>query len=159
MTNKSELPEHIKARYGTSNAGTSTRTISLAIIAVISAAIIFAIVQARSTQVASQLLAFKVISPTSVEVTWEISRSDNEVTYCAVRAQDDQKTDVGYAIVTVPAGESHVGFTYQLTTESPAVVAEVLGCGTTTSLRVAGPQFPPGVQPPAQIAPGVAPTP
>lgn len=157
MTNNSELPEHIKARYGVKNSASTARIAAMVVTALIAAAIMFAIVQARSSNVASQLLSFHVKSPTSVDVTWEISRAENTTTYCAIRAQDDARTDVGYAIVTIPAGESHIGFTYGLTTESLAVVAEVLGCGQTTELRVPPAQFPPGVQPPAQIAPGVAP--
>ena len=159
MPNNSELPEHIKERYGVKNSPSSVRTLAILVSVIGAAAIAFAIVQSRSNSVASQLQSFKVTGPTAVDVTWEINRAKNAPTYCAIRAQDEARTDVGYAIVTVPAGESHMSFSYTLTTESTAVVAEVLGCGQTTKLRVPPASFPPGVQPPAQIAPGVAPNP
>lgn len=157
MNNNSELPEHIKARYGVRSSPSSLRTIAVVVTALVAAAIVYALAQSRSGNVASQLLSFNVTSSTSVDVTWEMSRPADTPTYCAIRAQDDARTDVGYAIVTIPSGESHIGFTYTLTTESQAVVAEVLGCGPTPDLRVPQAQFPPGVQPPAQKSPGVAP--
>jgi hypothetical protein len=48
---------------------------------------------------------------------------------------------------------------YTLRTRKPAVAVEVLGCrvGTGTELLPAA-QFPPGVKPPAQRAPGFAPS-
>lgn len=159
MKNTSELPDHIKARYGVNSVAAPGRLAGIGVSAVVAAAILFAIVQMRSGEVASQLLSFTVNGRTSVSVTWEISRAENAVTYCAIRAQDEAKTDVGYAIVEVPGGAGYTNFSYDLTTESLAVVAEVLGCGATSDLRVPPAQFPPGINPPVQKAPGVAPNP
>ncbi len=157
MRNEAELPEHIKQRYGVKNSSSSTRGLAVTMIVAASVAIVFAVLRARMDAVTSELTSFKVESPTSISVSWEVNRDANTVTYCAVRAQDDARTDVGYAIVTIPAGESRITFSYVLSTESTAVVAEILGCGYSSTLRVPPPQFPPGVQAPAQNPPGVAP--
>jgi hypothetical protein len=108
--------------------------------------------------VSSRLNAFTVISDQQVSITAEVSRPANTTTYCVLRAQDANRVDVGYATVTVPAGQATVAFSYPLNTESLAVVAEVLNCSATLPMRVPAPNFPPGVKIPSQPLPGVAPS-
>lgn len=106
-----------------------------------------------------ELVAFKVISAQQIDVSWKVQRKENQKIFCAIRAQDIRKTDVGYAIVPVAAGAKISQVSYSLTTNGSAVLAEVLGCGATEKLRVPPPNFPPGVQIPRQNAPGFAPQP
>ena len=82
----------------------------------------------------------------------------SDAAYCVLRAQDQRKTDVGYATLTLPAGEKRFDVTYGLKTESRAVLAQILGCSNTLPVRVPPPNFPPGVVIPAQDPPGVAPS-
>lgn len=109
--------------------------------------------------VSSRLLAFKVESNTQVSVNFEVSRGTNQKTYCVVRAQDENRADVGYATLTFAAGPSYFKTTYALQTESRAVLAEVLNCSNSQVMRVPPPNFPPGVKIPEQLPPGVAPKP
>jgi hypothetical protein len=103
-------------------------------------------------------LTFEIVSPTQVNVTWELARGPELTTYCVVRAQDISRTDVGYATVTVAGGSDYEQITYPLTTNGQAVLAEVLGCSNSQNMRVPPANFPPGVKIPEQVAPGVAPT-
>jgi len=109
--------------------------------------------------VSSRLNAFKVVGSHKVNIKFEVSRPANTTTYCVLRAQNANRVDVGYATVTVPAGQTTVAFTYPLNTESKAVLAEVLNCSATLPMRVPPPNFPPGVKIPSQPSPGVAPSP
>lgn len=122
------------------------------------ALVVFAYVVSTSPTVNFSLTAFEVVSDTSVRVTWQVSREPDTVSYCVLRAQNDQRQDVGYATVTVAAGPGQAQVTYHLTTESRAILAEVLACSNRPTMRVAAPNFPPGVNPPEQVPPGVAPT-
>lgn len=106
-----------------------------------------------------ELVAFKVVSTQQVDVRWKVQRKEGQVIFCALRAQDIHKTDVGYAIVRLSPGPKIGQETYSLTTNGTAVLAEVLGCGPTKQLRVPPANFPPGVQIPGQNPPGFAPKP
>ena len=111
----------------------------------------------RAQATTFSLTTFVVASDTSIDMKWQIARPENQTTYCVIRAQNDQRSDVGYATVTIAAGSAVTDFSYTLRTESKAVLAEVLGCGASTQLRVPTPNFPPGAKIPAQDSPGVAP--
>ena len=132
--------------------------VGILIAAAVSGGLAFANFKQQNPSVSSQLLAFEVTSPTQVSVTWEVSRGTQSTTYCVLRAQDIRRTDVGYAIVTIPAGTAYEQPTYSLTTNGEAVLAQVLGCANSIQMRVPPPDFPPGVKIPEQVAPGVAPT-
>ena len=107
--------------------------------------------------VSFRLLAFNVVSPHRVDVTLEVAQAQQTQSYCVLRAQNEQRQDVGYATVAIPSGQTDLTYTYPLSTESTAVVAEVLNCSTSTRMRVPPANFPPGVKIPQQSPPGVAP--
>ena len=159
MQKDSELPEHLKLRYGIRRRRVVPVLVGVLIAGVVSGSLAYASFRQQNPSVSAQLLAFDVISPTQVNVTWEVSRGAELTSYCVIRAQDEQRTDVGYAIVTVAGGTTYEQLTYPLVTNGQAVLAEVLGCGNTKEMRVPPPDFPPGVKIPDQPAPGVAPTP
>lgn len=160
MSNLANQPEHIQQRYGYKKPTLIPRLISVVLIGVTVAGATFIFLKSKDKNVDAQLKSFVVNSDTSVLVNWEIARPANTTVYCVIRAQNDQRVDVGYATVTVekPGNLTKVNFSYALTTESKAVLAEVLGCGLTPKLRVPSANFPPGVQIPQQNPPGVAPT-
>jgi len=159
MQKDSELPEHLKLRYGIRRRRAVPVLIGVLIAGVVSGSLAYASFRQQNPSVSAQLLAFDVVSPTQVNVTWELSRGPELTSYCVIRAQDEQRTDVGYAIVTVAGGTTYEQPTYPLVTNGQAVLAEVLGCANSKEMRVAPPDFPPGVKIPDQPAPGVAPTP
>ena len=110
-----------------------------------------------SPKVTFTLLAWDDLSADRVDVTFEVRRSAEWDVYCVLRAQDESRTDVGYATVPIPRGSTYVQQTYSLRTIAPAYVVEVLACEAgAPPERVVPPQFPPGVVPPDQpwTAPG-----
>lgn len=157
MSTPDELPLHIQERYGLKNRALKKRVIVIFATGLTLAFVIFGYIMLNRPHVAFQLQAFTVTSDTQVDVTWQVSRSVGTATYCAVRAQDTNRQDVGYAIVTVKSGPAIVTQNYSMATESLATVVEVLGCGTTPNLQVPVANFPPGVGIPEQKSPGVAP--
>ena len=160
MNNLAEQPEHIQQRYGYKKPTLIPRIVSVVLIGITVAGATFFFLKSKNTNVDAQLSSYVVNSDTSVLVNWEIARPANTTVYCAIRAQNDQRIDVGYATVTVdkPGNRTKVNFSYALHTESKAVLAEVLGCGLTPHLHVPAANFPPGVQIPQQNPPGVAPS-
>jgi len=158
MPNHTNLPAHIQLRYGVRRRRVVPVLIGILIAGVVSGSLAYATFRQQNPSVSAQLLTFELISPTQVNVTWELARGPVLTTYCVVRAQDVFRTDVGYATVTVPGGTDYEQITYPLTTNGQAVLAEVLGCSNSKNFRVPPANFPPGVKIPEQIAPGVAPT-
>ena len=160
MSNLANQPEHIQQRYGYKKPTAIPRVISILLIGLTVAGATFFFLNTKDKNVDAQLSSFVVNSDTSVLVNWEIARPANTTVYCVIRAQNDQRVDVGYATVTVekPGNVTKVDFSYALRTESKAVLAEVLGCGLSPQLRVPAANFPPGVQIPQQNPPGVAPS-
>lgn len=98
-----------------------------------------------------RLLAWKVVSPERVDVTFEVRAPAEVGAVCVVRAQDSQRIDLGYAEVPVDSGEEYRLVDYRLRTVAAAYAVEVLECvAAGDPLRVPGPQFPPGIAPPDQ---------
>ena len=157
MSNFAQLPDHLKERYGVNKRDWSKIVATAILLACGIGLVLFTGYRNSRPSVAGELISFKVISADKVTVTWKVQRPEESLIYCVIRAQDVEKTDVGYATVSVPAGAKYSKFSYDLTTNGEAVLAEVLGCGSTKKFRVPPPNFPPGVQIPAQLPPGIAP--
>ena len=100
--------------------------------------------------VQTRLITWDDLAPDRVDITFDVRRQAADEVQCVVRAQDINRIDVGYAIVTLPAGTDRVTTTYPLRTIAPAYTAELLGCAAGEPPRVPPPQFPPGVVPPDQ---------
>jgi hypothetical protein len=158
MPNDSNLPEHIQLRYGVKRRRVIPVLIGVLIAGVVSGSLAYGAFRQQNPSVSEQLLTFEVVSPTQVNVTWELARGPELATYCVLRAQDISRTDVGYATVMIAGGSEYEQITYPLTTNGQAVLAEVLGCSNSANMRVPPANFPPGVKIPEQVVPGVAPT-
>ena len=158
MAKQSNLPAHIQLRYGVRRRRVVPVLTGILIAGVVSGSLAYATFRQQNPSVSAQLLTFEIVSPTQVNITWELARGPELTTYCVVRAQDIFRTDVGYATVTVAGGTDYEQISYPLTTNGQAVLAEVLGCSNSQNFRVPPANFPPGVKIPEQIAPGVAPT-
>ena len=158
MIDLAKQPQHIQERYGYRVVNPRLRMlmtmVGTAAIAIAAAAYF----NHRATATTFSLTTFTITSEATVDMKWQIARPENEVTYCVIRAQNKQRSDVGYATVEIAAGAPVADFEYTLRTESSAVLAEILGCGSSPQLRVPTPNFPPGAKIPAQDAPGVAPS-
>lgn len=158
MIDLAKQPPHIQQRYGYREVNSKSRIAALIAATVLIAAAAAAYFNHRAQSTTFSLTTFVVTSDTTVDMKWQIARPENQVTYCVIRAQNEQRSDVGYATVTIPGGAAVADFSYTLKTESKAVLAEVLGCGANTQMRVPTPNFPPGAKIPVQDLPGVAPT-
>lgn len=158
MAKQSNLPAHIQLRYGVRRRRVVPVLIGVLIAGVVSGSLAYATYRQQNPSISAQLLTFDVVSPTQVNVTWELARGPELATYCVIRAQDISRSDVGYATVTIAGGSNYEQITYPLTTNGKAVLAEVLGCANSQNMRVPPANFPPGVKIPDQVAPGVAPT-
>lgn len=158
MAKQSNLPAHIQLRYGVRRRRVVPVLIGVLIAGIVSGSLAYATYRQQNPSISAQLLTFDVVSPTQVNVTWELARGPELATYCVIRAQDISRSDVGYATVTIAGGSNYEQITYPLTTNGQAVLAEVLGCANSQNMRVPPANFPPGVKIPDQVAPGVAPT-
>ena len=159
MTEHVQLPEHLRARYGLTNSPWPQRLATSLVVLAILGLIGFTQYRVANPSIEGELVAFQVVSPTQIDVSWKVQRKQGQEIYCALRAQDIHKTDVGYAIVRLAPGNKISQAKYSVTTNGTAVLAEVLGCGATKQLRVPPANFPPGVRIPAQKSPGFTPTP
>mgnify|MGYP006277721491 CR=1 FL=1 len=146
-----DLPPHLQARYGVGRRPWGAYAIAGLLIAGFLAALALVAYNVLSPNIQPKLLAWKVMSPDHVDVTFEVRRPAEDDVYCVIRAQDESQADVGYAVVELPAGTPYEQQVYPLRTLAPAYVVDVLGCQAGgPPQRVPPPQFPPGVVPPAQ---------
>ena len=158
MTDLSALPPDLQQRYGYKKSTFGRTLFSIVMTGVIVAGGMFVYLKSKTPDVGWSLRTFVVTSDTKSTVSWQVSRPAKQVTYCVLRAQDINRNDVGYATVTIAAGDPVENVTYQLSTESKPILIEVLACSASPTMRVAPAHFPPGVAIPAQDPPGVAPT-
>ncbi len=158
MTDLSQLPAHLQARYGYKKSSAGKRLFTIVMTGVMIAGGMFIYLKSKTPDVGWSLRTFVVTSDTKTNLSWQVSRPANTTTYCVIRAQDINRSDVGYATVTIAPGDPVENVTYRLTTESRPILVEVLACAGSTTMRVAPANFPPGVAIPAQEPPGVAPT-
>ena len=109
-------------------------------------------VTVNSNSVATRLIGWTIVGPDRVDITYQVQPDPSSTIECVLRAQDENRIDVGYATVDVPAqpADEVVIETFKLRTLAPAYTAELLGCSSGELLRVPPPQFPPGVVPPDQ---------
>jgi hypothetical protein len=138
----------MRARYGLDQRDWPT----LAMIGILVAAFLTIIgwiaLTSGSSTVQHRLLSWEIISPTQVNISYEVRPPDNRPIYCVLRAQDVTRTDVGYQIIEIPSGSDYVRQTTTLDTLIAAYTVEILGCAIDEPPTVIGPQFPPGVLPP-----------
>jgi hypothetical protein len=143
----------MQARYGLDRRPVG-RWVGVGAIVLVFAAILLFVARGltASNEVKTRLIQWDAVGPDRVNVTFQTSRDPDKDTICVVRAQDSRRIDVGYATVTIPAGnaDAAVIIDYALRTLAPAYTAELLGCEVGGTPRVPPPQFPPGVVPPTQ---------
>lgn len=148
---REDLSPRLRARYGLDRRRRWPVVVGGVLAVLFVGALAYVAYNILSPGLYPKLLAWNVVGPDRVDVTFEVRRSDRADVYCIVRAQDETRADVGYALVPLPRGTSYVQTTYSLRTIAPAFVVELLGCEVGgPPARVPPPQFPPGVVPPEQ---------
>ena len=146
-----DLPPHLRARYGVGRRPWGAYLLIALTVVAFTGALAFVAYNVLAPNIQPKLLAWRVVGPDHVAITFEVRRSEAADVYCVLRAQDESRADVGYAIVALPRGTTYVQQTYDLRTLSPAYVVDLLGCEAGgPPPRVPPPQFPPGVVAPQQ---------
>jgi hypothetical protein len=145
------MSPQMRERYGLTRRPWGAMALSGLLAVAFVVALAYAGYQILSPQLYPKLLAWNVVADDRVDVTFEVRRPDTVDVYCVLRAQDETRADVGYAVVPLARGTTYVQQTYPLRTLAPAYVVEVLACEAGgPPQRVIPPQFPPGVVPPEQ---------
>lgn len=106
-----------------------------------------------TNQASATIIEWAPLDDTSITLTFQANAAAED-RYCAVRAQAFDQYDVGFAIV--PVGAQAQSITYVMHTLAKPFAVDVVGCHPDPT-KLYGPQFAPGVLPPAQDAPGLAP--
>jgi hypothetical protein len=151
VTSGPDLPPHLQARYGVRGRSPLLWAVIGLVAVVFAGAVGLAGYGIARPRVDSSLLAWNDVAPDRVDVTFDVRRGEAEDVWCVIRAQDEGRADVGYAVVPVPRGSTYRQVTYPLRTLAPAFVVELLGCEAGQPPdRVPPPQFPPGVAAPEQ---------
>ena len=149
-TSATDLSPALRARYGLVPVARWKVVVGAVVALVLVAAAGYAGWRIVNPAVTATVVAFRVVSPQEVAVTFDLNRPPDRTAVCVVRAQDESHHDVGYATVTVPPGSGHLLPTYRIATRATATIAEVLGCGLDVAPQVQAPQFPPGTANPPQ---------
>ena len=102
------LPPDLQARYGVGHRSPLPIIAGLVGITAFVAALAFVTFNLVSPKVTYDLLAWNDVAADRVDVTFDIRRSEEWDVYCVLRAQDESRTDVGYAVVGIPRGTSYV---------------------------------------------------
>jgi hypothetical protein len=76
----------------------------------------------------SQVITFQVGGPDSVTITFQVSKPEDRVAVCRLRAMDPRQAEVGARDVTIPKGASAVQLTERLRTSAPAASGHVQYC-------------------------------
>ena len=150
-------PEHIQRRYGFQ----ARRRRGLLVIVIVTAIFIAPLLaqfawRSGTEQGVLSMPSHEVVSDSTVNLRLSYAGRNREFV-CAVRAQDYDRQDVGYAYLQFPPGPART-WEYPLRTRERAVLAAVVACrpGLDAS-GLPAPQFPPGVKPPLQAPPGLTP--
>lgn len=146
-----QLSPQMRARYGLDNSPWPRRILVGTVIAAYAVVVAWVAVSLEDTPVESELLVWRQVTADRVDITFEVRRDPETQVTCVLRAQDFDRTDVGYAEVVLPRGSEYEQQTYPLRVIGPASVAQVLDCQPVGEpLETPGPQFPPGIAAPEQ---------
>ena len=148
---KDQLSPQMQERYGFNRKSWGLTSLITLVIIGFGAALIFVTYSLSQNSVQYRLLAWEELSADRVDITFEVRKPAELPVLCVVRAQDENRIDLGYAEVEIPAGSEYERLTYSLRTLAPAFTAELLTCvASGEPTRVPGPQFPAGIAPPQQ---------
>lgn len=145
-----ELSPELQDRYG--YRPTSRVLLVLGVTACVLIAGFGAMVAYRlgNPEVYYKMLAWKAVDANHTSVTFEVRRDPSVTVQCALRVQNRDHHDLGFAIATVPPGTEYSQTTYQVATTQLGYAAEVLSCAPAGQLGDIELQFPPAAPNPPQ---------
>ena len=147
---RDQLSPEMRARYGLDRRPIGTWIAAVVLVAAFIAALAFVATGVTGNPIEFRLVSWSVVGPDRVDVTISVSRPADSAVTCVLRAQDENRIDLGYVVTELPAGTANELITYPMRTLAPAFAVELLGCSVDGIPGVAPPQFPPGVVPPEQ---------
>ncbi len=148
---KDQLSPQMQERYGVNKRSGARNTLIAVIVSLFVGILVFVTITLSQNTIRFKLLTWNDVSADRVDITFEVGKPTDLAVVCVVRAQDRNRIDVGYALVTIPAETGYDQITYRLRTLAPAFTAELLTCvAEGEATRVPGPQFPAGIAPPEQ---------
>jgi len=120
-------------RYGDRGPSTRRRVVGTVVIAVLVALALTSWVWLAANRanpsVRYDLLGFEVVTPTSVEIRFSVTREPGVPVLCVVRARGAAGDEVGRLQVLVPTDDrERLDLTRTLRTTGPAVTGEVVTC-------------------------------
>lgn len=149
-----EIPPHLHERYGIRPPSKLRPLwVAMGVLAIGSVLTFFVFRFVATRNAAAALIEWSELGDTRVSVTFQVNAESGE-RWCAIRAQAFDQFDVGFAVLPVSAAAQTI--TYEMNTLDAPFAVDLVGCNT-DPYKLRGPQFPPGVLPPAQDAPGRAP--
>lgn len=149
-----DIPPHLHERYGIRPPSKWRFVWAALAVATLAFVGIYYVARFNATKNAeASIIEWSATSNTQVTLTFDVNAGRGE-RWCAVRAQAFDQFDVGFVVLPVSPPAQRV--TYTMTTLEKPFAVDVVGCDE-DPLQLFGPQFPPGVLPPAQTAPGRAP--
>jgi hypothetical protein len=157
LTNRDQWPSHIQERYPKQGKPWFLYFVGLIFIAVIGSFVAVGINRVINPPIYEKLLAWEIKDENNVEVIFEVRRNENIDVWCLIRAQNENMTDVGYAILEIlKDGKNYKQINYNLKTYENAYTAEVINCDDEKeSTLFTAPQFVPGVEIPKQDPPAI----
>ena len=117
-------------RYGGPLVGrrTSRALIGLAA-AVFLAVVIFVGIQAGSTPVRSEVLAYKHLGPDAIAVDFRVTMKPGREATCTIQALNAGRAQVGFVEEEIPAQETRMSDHHvEISTQGEAVSAEIVRC-------------------------------
>lgn len=149
---RDQLSAAMQERYGLDRRPVGRWIVVAVLVAAFVGILAWVTIALSSDNVQTRLISWTVVGPDHVDITYQVRPDPEAAIQCVLRAQDENRIDVGYASVTVPAqpADDVVIATYALRTLAPAYTVELLGCASGAAPKVPPPQFPPGVVPPGQ---------
>ncbi|MGB3483394.1 MAG: DUF4307 domain-containing protein [Mycobacterium sp.] len=126
-----------ESRYGRQRMSRRTRrwgAIALAVLVATLAGVAAMIGYQRinNTDVEGEMVAYRLIDAQTVEVTFNVSRSDpSQAAVCIIRGRSRDGSETGRREVLVPPSEAAtVQVSALVTTSAPPAVGDVYGCGS-----------------------------
>lgn len=145
------LSPEMRRRYGLDRNPWPARIFAWVVVTGFAAALVALALHLTSAPITPRILVWQQPAADRLDITFEVTKPAGVAVSCVLRAQDANRTDVGYAVADLAAAPQYQQADFRLRVLGPAVVVEILACGPTgQALRVPPPAFPPGVAPPAQ---------
>lgn len=146
------IPAELHARYGI-----KPRNKFWLVLPIVSTLLIIAFFTVLGNRLIGQgtlsLIEWQEISPTEVEIIWNINRPDNAEVWCVARVQDAERFDVGFATFRLAATAGTTTYRIKLNTLGENFAVPSPTCSPNGWEDLAPAHFRPGLLPPAQTSP------